>query len=157
MGGEEELCNLYSSILEGLDAQGFSLLDDEYFLYVAATGEMVDPFFGGPIELSDEVKSTFLTEYGATPIESVEELTSAMTVLYRGRVDRGLEHEAIFDVFPLPEVYGCGEETLETAWMLVDQFYEAISRDLHLINQREFLQFVALYFTPIFPSGKRAK
>ena len=61
-----------------------------------------------------------MTESGAGPIDSVEAMAEAMTVLFRDRADRGLEFEAIFDLLPPPEVFQCGEETLETAESLID-------------------------------------
>ena len=75
-------------------------------------------------------------------------MAEAMTVLFRDRADRGLEFEAIFDLLPPPEVFQCGEETLETAESLIDQRYEGLFKGLDLTNQRDFLQFVALYFNP---------
>ena len=43
-----------------------------------------------------------------------------MDVLFRDRVQRGLEVEAIFDVLPPPEVFQCGAETLAIAEDLID-------------------------------------
>ena len=145
---EQELCGLYTDILEALDASGSSIIDNEQFLQVAATISRFDPPRDGPVELSDEVKRAFLTESGAEPIDSVEAMADAMTVLFRDRADRGLEFEAVFDILPPPDVFQCGEETLETAEQLIDQWYEGLFKGLDLVNQREFLQFVALYFNP---------
>ena len=117
---ERELCGLYTDILEGLDARGVSLTDNEEFLRVAATYSSFQPPLEGPVELSEQVKQAFLTESGAGPIDSVEAMAEAMTVLFRDRADRGLEFEAIFDLLPPPEVFQCGEETLETAESLID-------------------------------------
>ena len=61
-----------------------------------------------------------MSENGAEPIDSVESMAEAMTILFRDRVERRLEFEAIFDVLPPPEVFGCGEETLETANELIN-------------------------------------
>ena len=47
-------------------------------------------------------------------------MSNAVTVLYRDRVDRGLEFEAVLDLLPPPEIFGCSEETVSFGEELID-------------------------------------
>ena len=47
-------------------------------------------------------------------------MQNAVTVLYRDRVERGLEFEAVLDILPPPEIFGCSEQTKEIGEELLD-------------------------------------
>ena len=87
------------------------MIDNEDFLQYAATASEFEPPLpdGLEVEISEAVKETFLTEFGASPLDSVEAMQNAVTVLYRDRVERGLEFEAVLDLLPPPEIFGCSE------------------------------------------------
>ena len=62
---------------------------------------------GLSLDVSDEVKRAFLTEEGATPLDSVEALESALNVLFDYRVQQGLEIIALADIAPPPDTSSC--------------------------------------------------
>ena len=61
-----------------------------------------------------------MTEYGAEPLDSVEAMSNAVTVLFRDRVERRLEFEAVLDILPPPEIFGCSEQTKAIGEELLD-------------------------------------
>ena len=92
-------------ILESMDANDVQLINNLDFLNWAA----VTPYDENerPLrreELPDNVKKAFLTDYGAQPLDNVENLKKALKVLFYYRVSRGLEVIAVYGLLPPPDL-----------------------------------------------------
>ena len=62
-------------------------------------------------EITDETRSLFLSEYGASPFTDPEQLTYALSELYYQRVELGLEQPVFADLPPFGDTYTCSIET----------------------------------------------
>ena len=106
-------------ILESMEANNVQLVDNIEFLNWAQVTPNPNTFPGDfhrsiprHKELPFTVKTAFLTEHGASPFESVEELKDALLVLFGYRADRLLEVIALPGYSPVPDLSSCSYETL---------------------------------------------
>ena len=59
------------------------------------------------------VKKAFLSDYGAMPFDSVQDLRERLKILFEYRVQRHLENIAQFDIIQFPDISSCSGYTLE--------------------------------------------
>ena len=94
-----------------------NLVDNHDFLNYASVTPNPVTFEGAPplptpINLTDDVKMAFLTEYGASPFETVEDLKAALATLFRFRSINNLEQEVAAGIsIPNPDLSICSIET----------------------------------------------
>jgi hypothetical protein len=62
-------------------------------------------------EITDETRSLFISEYGATPFTDTDQLIYALSELYYQRVELGLEQPVFVDLPPFGDTYTCSIET----------------------------------------------
>ena len=91
-------------------------------------------------EITDETRSLFLSEYGATPFTETDQLIYALTRLYYQRVELGLEQPVFVDLPPLGDTETCSIVTQEVAEELLDDIYNGLESSLDLVNMGQYLR-----------------
>ena len=162
-GVSAEFSSFHVDILE---AKGdVKLVDNEEFIGWAATYTVYPPedsegdtaSEGADEDSTQDIPTlpalvafSFLSEAGARPITNEAELATAMTAMYYGRAELGLESPSDglrpdFDNDALRA--NCSNVTLQVAYNMEDEISVAAFAASDLENQREFLKDVALWLT----------
>ena len=94
-------------------------------------------------QLSPLTQATFLSRSFARPIENLEDLEEALTVMFNNRVDLSLDFIAVFGILPFPAVDTCTEETQDAYYELTSEYYDGAQRGLDLSNQEDWLKSVS--------------
>ena len=92
-------------------------------------------------DLTEDLKEQLLSSYGASSLETVEQLQEALSGLFWYR---GYQFEAIavFDVIPPPPLDSCSITTEDVAWDVYNNNLDGISLSLDESNLKPFYQFV---------------
>ena len=126
-------------------ASNFPMVDNEDFIDWASTSP--NPEFPEDksvvAELGDGVKQKFYSKDGATPIETVQQLESALIEMFWHRVDSQLEVAAVMGLFGPPDTSTCSEETQTAAWEIFSDYQAGLSVGIDLMNMSPFLKRVA--------------
>ena len=158
---DEEFSALLGNILTKLG--DVRLVDNEEFIIWASThpGSTPEDTEGGTAaegaegasaqdvpRLPDFAIASFFSAAGASPIRTEADLERAMTALYYGRAELGLESP---DATPTPDFDNdalrdnCSNVTLQVAYNMEEEISVSAFRAADLENQREFLKDVALW------------
>ena len=131
----EELDDLYRDILKATEETGIELSGNSDFLDYAL------PYRAFFAYVFDDVRDAFLGDAG--PIDTLEEVRTAMDALFQQRVDEFLEYikYAYFPSIPEPET--CSDETLSAWFALRDDWYAIQQTEIDLCNKEPFLLEVA--------------
>ena len=91
-------------------------------------------------EITDETKSQFLSEYGAEPFTSTDQLEYALGVLYNQRVELGLENPSTVVSPPFADTDTCSIETQNAAVYLLEEIHGGLNFSSNFFNMEQYLK-----------------
>ena len=140
---KEEIMAIYDGLLVKLQEYKVELVDNEEFIYWASTSSNQSlewpVYLGVPNELEDWTKEKILTESGALPITTVNELADVLGVMFWHRVSSDLEIAAISDMMMMPDIFSCSQETQQAGLDIQSAMYHGMGNSMDLMNMESFL------------------